>query len=64
MSRNVKTLIGGILGAIIGGIIITIYSGDDSAILSNAMPAIVGVIIAFFIINYITTQVKKAKEEE
>lgn len=36
MSRNVKTLIEGILGAIIG----------------------------FFIIHYITVQVKKAKEEE
>ena len=64
MSRSVKTLIGGILGAIIGGIIITIYSGDNSAVLSNTMPFIAGAVIAFFIINYITTQVKKAKEEE
>ena len=64
MSRNVKTLIAIILGAIIGGIIITIFSEDDSSVLSNSMPIIAGAVIAFFIITYITTQVKKAKEEE
>lgn len=64
MSRNVKVLIGGILGAIIGGIIITIYSEDGSSVLSNALPVVAGVIFGFIIIHYITTQVKKAKEEE